>query len=140
MSRIERIILAGTNGEFEYLPQQNLIIVGGNYAPPGALYAAALELLFGRGANTPPPAGREIKIFSIYVAYVLPDSRTVEGEFSSGPSQGKNYARLVWEGDTIPPAPEMLIGVLKRMRRAAIVSRAQLRSWSGGESGEPATK
>ncbi len=136
MNRIERIILAGTVGEFEYLPQQNLIVVGGNYVPPGALYAAALELLFGRGANTPPPAGREIRINSMYVAYTIPTGQVVEGEFSHGPSQGKNYARLIWEGDTIPPSPELLIGVLKRMRRAAIISRTQLRSW-GSEPGEP---
>jgi hypothetical protein len=64
MTRIERIILAGTAGEFEYFPAQNLVVIGGNYVPPGALYAAALELLLGRGPNTPPPPGREIRVLA----------------------------------------------------------------------------
>jgi hypothetical protein len=139
MSRIERIVLAGNAGEFEYFPSQNLLVIGGNYVPPGALYAAALELLLGRGPNTPPPAGREIKVLSMYVAYTLPDGRTAEGEFCSGSVQGKNYARLIWEGDTLPPGPDILIGLLKRMRRAAMISRSQLRSW-GVDPNEPVEK
>jgi hypothetical protein len=140
MTRIEQIIFAGTPGEIEYRPGQNLIIVSNNYVPPGAVYAAALELLLGRGPNTPPPAGREIRLISMYISYVLPDGRSVEGEFTSGPHCGREYARLVWEGDAIPPAPDILIGVLKRMRRAAIISRSQLRAWGSGEQGEPAPK
>jgi hypothetical protein len=136
MTRIERVILASTAGEFEYYPAQNLVVVGGNYAPLNAIYAAALELLIGRGPNTPPPPGREIKVLSMYVAYLLPEGQTAEGEFCLGEAKGKNYARLVWEGDTVPPGPDILIGLLKRMRRAAIISRAQLRSW-GSEPGDP---
>jgi hypothetical protein len=139
MTRIERIVLASTAGEFEYYPAQNLVVIGGNYAPISAVYAAALDLLIGRGPNTPPPPGREIKVLSMYVAYILPEGQAAEGEFSLGEANGKNYARLVWEGDTVPPGPDILIGLLKRMRRAAMISRSQLRSWGGGPN-EPVEK